>query len=180
MKPSDPVVPPFPTFRRLPVLASLLSLANTDTNKSIQDMLKTTGIRDIVKTEMSRWEDEARKQMAVILGYPECVLKSGSGGEPHPVHCWTAWFLCKHCTDQAKSKTAIKPLRFKEACQHECPVRKRQKHKNDPWDASNFVRDEKASVLSLFQSPIADTICRQLQLWRSVLAFMSTMPPIPC
>ena len=149
MQSSDHVVPPFPTFRRFPVFVSLLSLADVETSNSIQDILKRSSVRDVVKAEMTKWETEAKKQLAEILGCSEYGSKSENEGEPHPDHSWMAWFLCKHCTAQAiQSSTAIKPLRFRDVCQHECPVRKGQRRKNDLWDALNFIKDEKACILS--------------------------------
>lgn len=149
MQSSNHVVPPFPTFRRFPVFVSLLSLADLETSNSIQDILKRRNVRDVVNSEMTKWETEARKQLAEILGCPERDSTSENEGEPHPVDSWTAWFLCKYCTAQAiQSHIAIKPLRFRDACQHECPVPKGKRRPNDLWDAFNFAKDEKACILS--------------------------------
>lgn len=155
MQSSDHVVPPFPTFRRFPVFVSLLSLADVETSNSIQNILGRGSVRDVIMSEMTKWETEARKQLAGILGCPERDSKMENDGEPSLVDSWTAWFLCKPCTAKAiQSHTAIKPLRFRDVCQHECPVPKGQRRQNDPWDALNFTKDEKACVLYPLNVPL--------------------------
>ena len=144
------ILPPFATFRRLPILASLLTVTDPDTSKSIQDILKTNGVREVVKVQLAKWVDEARKQMAVVLGHPD--WKPENGTETHPVDRVTAWFLCKECTARAvQHGRAIYPLSFARACSHECPITKGQKrrnNRNELWNASTFVKDDKVGPAS--------------------------------
>jgi len=176
------VIPPFQTFRRLPVLASLLALADTDTSKSIQDILRQKGVRDVIKTELKKWENEAREAMATILGNPERDPEAGSKDESHPVDHWTAWFLCKECTARGvQYKTQIEPLCFREACQHECFVPKGQKRKTLPWDASTFTKDEKVGFSPTSKLTFTDKIYRQLPFCANVLIISSPLiRPPPC
>ncbi|KAK2464548.1 hypothetical protein APHAL10511_003406 [Amanita phalloides] len=144
----DLIVPPFPTFRRLPMFASLLAFAGAETSKSIQDILEKTGV-EVVKAQTKKWEDDARRQMTAILGLPDFDQKSLSGEEVHPVDRYSAWFLCKHCTDRAvRYGNEIKPLRFRDACMHECRIPKgdKSRYRNKPWNASDFIKDEKERV----------------------------------
>lgn len=173
------VIPPFQTFRRLPVFASLLALADTDTSKSIQDILGKKGVKGVVRTELKKWENEAREALETILGSdPE----SGSKDETHPVDHWTTWFLCKQCTDRAvQYKTQIEPLSFQDACQHECFVPKGQKRKTNPWDASTFTKDEKAGISHPSELSFANMIRRRLPFRANVLIISSPLiRPPPC
>ncbi len=176
------VIPPFPTFRRLPVLASLLALADADTSKSIQHIFGKKGVRDVIKAELKKWESEALEAMATILGNPERDPEPGSKDELQPVDHWTAWFLCKQCTARAvQYKTQIEPLSFREACQHECFIPKGQKRKTNPWDASTFTRDEKVGISPTSKLSFADKICRQLPFCANVLIISSPLiRPPPC
>ncbi|KAF8628825.1 hypothetical protein AX15_003702 [Amanita polypyramis BW_CC] len=142
LRSDDPklILPPFGTFRRLPTLSCLLSLASPDTSSSVKDIVKKNGIREVLIAELAKWENEARHQMAAVLEYSD--WKSGNRTETHPVDRLTAWFLCRECMAQAvKYRRQIYPLTFAKACSHECLV---AKGRSDPWDASTFVKDDKA------------------------------------
>lgn len=145
---SKVVLPPFSTFRRLPTLASLLTIANSDTSKSIQDILQQNGLRDVMRIELGKWESDARRNMAALLGYPDWTSGSESDADEwqkvvHPVDLATARFLCKACTERAREhEWEIESLTFVKACSHECPQGKKERFAM--WDASIFVKDDKA------------------------------------
>ncbi|KAF8637838.1 hypothetical protein AX17_002467 [Amanita inopinata Kibby_2008] len=135
------ILPPFSTFRRLPTFASLLTLADADTSKSIEDMLKTDRVKNIIKSELTKWENDARKEMAAVLGYPDWSRTNET--ELHPVDRLTACFRCKACSER-NNRQDPGCLNFAKACMHQCPSAQESKRGSGPWSASSFVKHDKA------------------------------------
>ncbi|PFH49895.1 hypothetical protein AMATHDRAFT_62303 [Amanita thiersii Skay4041] len=137
----NPVLPSFATFCRLPVTSSLLALAGRDTSKSIQNMLRKDGVGDVIKNELKKWENDARKKMAAVSGYPN--WKVANIKDCHPVDRLSVLFRCKKCSEDANGRYPVKLMTFAQACEHECLPVPGQKRRHLPWDASDFVKEEK-------------------------------------
>ncbi|PFH48013.1 hypothetical protein AMATHDRAFT_6189 [Amanita thiersii Skay4041] len=141
-----PVVPPFSTFLSLPIVKTLLDEASYKTSGSIGKTLKN-GLVDVINAELADWADEARRGLAAVLGVLD--WKSIDFRTPHPVYWHSARFQCGRCHQVTGRCEADACLDFAGACAHQCPG------SDDVWEASKFVRDEKAiaavrTYLSLF------------------------------
>ncbi|SRR6266550_4927784 len=131
------VLPPLTTFQQLPIIRSLLSLANHEIKRSMQDLLET----GVVRSELAKWESEARNQMATVLGYHG--FATAQKKTLHPADRLTAWFQCKKCIQVGRRLPGATFLDFAGACAHECGGVDGKELDNELWTATNFVRDEK-------------------------------------
>ncbi|KAF9568625.1 hypothetical protein CPC08DRAFT_702225 [Agrocybe pediades] len=150
-----PILPSLDTFRRLPVISMLqspdLNLSSSETPAaSVADSLRDDKvIINLVETQLKKWVDNAKAELAVVLGVPK-NWKSANKNVLHPVERITARFLCTRCKRMDHKYRPDEGLDFAGACLHECGERegkkkgRKVKMGNLVWDPRSFVRDEKA------------------------------------
>jgi len=139
-----PFLPSLATFRRLPVIEMLQS----SSAENIADTLhKDRMIQELVKSQVEKWSNKAKAELAVTLGFPK-NWKNANKNVVHPVERVTARFICKKCKRLDDKHRTDGCLDFAGACLHECGIGNEKrgrvaKGKKAIWNADNFVRDDK-------------------------------------
>ncbi|KAF9051539.1 hypothetical protein BJ165DRAFT_1449516 [Panaeolus papilionaceus] len=173
-KPTNHIFPPLSVFRKLPVVGLLQSTHPPEATKPStpwyllqKDAKKPHGEKELLKaldgnkmiskmidTQVKDWINQARDDLAVVLGFPK-GWKSASSLVVHPVDRLTARWICIKCAPLNGEGYANKwrideSLDFEGVCKHECGKdglnvqgRKAKNNQKIEWKASNFQRDEK-------------------------------------
>lgn len=136
-------LPTLPTFRRLPIVAMVQSADSaTEKTSGAESTLKATvWVQERLEIELNTWLEQAKQSLGAVLGYPN--WKTASTAVLHPADRITARFLCEYCARLAPRFRDDECLDFAGACSHECRTSKRQKRRDETWDAKRFVKDDK-------------------------------------
>jgi hypothetical protein len=143
-KQPPPTLPTLPTFRRMPIVAMLQSADSVDKKapSSPETTLKTTPwVQERLDAELKAWVEQAKQSLGAVLGHLN--WKTASTVTIHPVDRITARFRCGYCTRLAPRYGNDECLDFAGACSHECRTLRRQKQRDETWNARRFVKDDK-------------------------------------
>ncbi|KAF8960360.1 hypothetical protein BDZ97DRAFT_1834304 [Flammula alnicola] len=146
---THPYLPSLSTFRQLPVISMLQTTERAASTTSVSDTLQNNPVmKDLLSTQLKKWTDKAKIDLGIALGFPK-NWKNANKNILHPVERVTARFLCMQCQRIDAKYRDDESLDFAGACRHECGVGNQKKGrirkgKKAAWDATNFVKDEKA------------------------------------
>ncbi|KAF7307767.1 hypothetical protein MKEN_01136800 [Mycena kentingensis (nom. inval.)] len=105
-----------------------------------------TLVSTMLDTELEKWRADAQAKLGVALGFP-ADWKTAKNNVLHPVHRFTARWMCSKCNKVERRNKWEGCLDFEDACRHECPGSRESKQKprnKSTWEAGNFVQDNQA------------------------------------
>ncbi|KAF9467827.1 hypothetical protein BDZ94DRAFT_1247828 [Collybia nuda] len=134
-------LPTLPTFRKLPIVAMVQSSEATSLGAAAT-LKGSSWVSERLDIELKNWLDQAKGTLGTVLGYLD--WSTASTKILHPVDRITARFLCEYCGRLPLRYRDDECLDFAGACSHECRTSKRQRQRDEAWDARRFVSDKKA------------------------------------
>lgn len=132
------VMPSLATFRELPILKRLQT---PKTKADVAKTLQTDTIQTLLRQDLEEWRDEAKEQLAVILGHPN--WKHANTHLLHPVESPLGRFKCR-CGNLEDKYVEAGCFDFAGACAHQCAQQQIGTKKGRKiWTSEIFTKDTK-------------------------------------